>query len=61
MRIVKSEKIFFSQKEADIWYDFEEILNGLKRECECPDILNTVGKILGHMSYLWEIVEGSVE
>ena len=57
MRIVKSEKIYFSQKEADIWYEFEEILNGLERECECPDILNTIGKILGHMSDLWEQVE----
>lgn len=57
MRIVKCEKIFFSQKEADIWYDFEEILNELKRECECPDILDTIDIILGHMSSLWEQVE----
>lgn len=60
MRIVKCEKIYFSQKEADIWYDFEEILNGLKRGSECPDTLDTINIILDHMSDLWEKV-GDVE
>lgn len=60
MRIVKCEKIYFSQKEADTWYEFEEILNELKRECECPDILNTIDIILDHISDLWEQV-GDVE
>lgn len=57
MRIVKSEKIFFSQKEADIWYEFEEILNGLKRESNNSDVIYHINIIFDHMSGLWEQVE----
>ena len=57
MRIVKSEKIYFSQKEADTWYEFEEILNGLERECECPDTKDLIRRIQSLLCNLWEKVE----
>lgn len=57
MRIEKREMIFLSQKEADIWTKFLQILEGIERESENPDILNHISEIVGHMSDLWEEVE----
>lgn len=57
MRIVKCEKIFISQKEADIWTKFSQILEGIERESENPYILDIISQITGNMSDLWEEVE----
>ena len=56
MRIVKYEKLYLSQKEYDIWNDFEKILNGLERECECPNIKILVNNIQSYLTDLWEEV-----
>lgn len=56
MRVVKSEKIYLSQKESDIWNDFEKILSGLERECECPNIKILVNNIQSYLTDLWEEV-----
>lgn len=56
-KCVKREMIFLSQKEADIWTKFLQILEGIERESENPDILNHISEIVGHMSDLWEEVE----
>ena len=57
MRIEKREMIFLSQKEADIWTKFSQILEGIERESENPYILDIISEITGHMSDLWEEVE----
>ena len=57
MRIEKREVSFLSRKEADIWTEFSQILEGIKKESENPYILNTTSKIIGHMSDLWEEAE----
>lgn len=57
MKIVKCEKIYLSQKESDIWNDFEKILNELERECECPNIKILVNNIQSYLTDLWEEVE----
>lgn len=57
MRIEKREAIFLSQKEADTWTKFSQILEGIERETENPYILNIISEITGHMSDLWEEVE----
>ena len=57
MRIEKKEVIYLSQKEADTWTKFTQILEGIKKESENPYILNTTSKIIGHMSDLWEEAE----
>ena len=57
MRIEKREMIFLSQKEADTWTKFSQILEGLKRESENPYVLDLISEIVGHMSDLWEEVE----
>lgn len=57
MRIVKSEKIFLSQNEYDIWVKFENMLKGLERGCECPDTINLIIKIQSYLCDLWEEVE----
>ena len=38
MRIVRTEKIFLSQNEADTWIKFSQILEGLERESKNPDV-----------------------
>lgn len=60
MRIEKREVIYLSQKEADIWTKFSQILEGIRRETESPDIYNTICEIIGHMSDLWEEI-GDIE
>ncbi|MBQ4122264.1 hypothetical protein IJD44_00845 [bacterium] len=57
MRIVKCEKIFLSQNEADVWANFNLILEGLERGSESPDIGNLVCKILSLLDKLWEEIE----
>lgn len=57
MRIKKREVIFLSQKEADIWTKFSQILEGIERESENPYILDIISEIIGHMADLWEEVE----
>ena len=60
MRIEKREVIFLSQKEADIWTKFSQILEGIEKESENPYILDIISEIVGHMSNLWEEV-GDIE
>lgn len=57
MRIEQREMIYLSQKEADIWAKFSQILEGLERESENPYILDIISEIIGRMSDLWEEVE----
>lgn len=57
MRIEKREVIFLSQKEADIWTKFSQILEGIEKESKNPYILDIISEIVGHMSDLWEEVE----
>ena len=57
MRIEKREMIYLSQKEADIWTKFSQILEGIEKESENPYILDIISEIVGHMSDLWEEVE----
>ena len=57
MRIVKCEKIFLSQKEEDTWTSFDQILSGLKREIENPDIKELICEIQSLLFDLHEEVE----
>ena len=57
MKIIKSEKIYLSQKEADTWTEFSQILEELEKESENPYILDIIDDIIGRMSVLWEEVE----
>lgn len=57
MRVEKREVIFLSQKEADTWTKFSQILEGIERETESPLILDLISEITGNMSDLWEEVE----
>lgn len=57
MRIETREMIFLSQKEADIWIKFSQILEGIEKESENPYVLDIISEIVGHMSDLWEEVE----
>lgn len=58
MRIVKSEKIYLSQNESVTWTEFSQILEGLQRECECPDTIDLIDKIQSYLCDLWEEIEG---
>lgn len=57
MRIVKCEKIFLSQNEADTWTSFDQILEGLERGCENPETIILINKIQSLLSDLWEEIE----
>lgn len=57
MRVEKREVIFLSQKEADTWTKFSQILEGIERESENQYILDLISEITGNMSDLWEEVE----
>ena len=57
MRIEKREVIFLSQNEAVTWTKFEQILEGLERESNNPDILTLIGNIQNCLSDLWEEIE----
>lgn len=54
MKVVKCEKIFLSQEEADTWRKFSQILEELEKESENPYILDIIGEISSLMSDLWE-------
>lgn len=57
MRIEKKETIFLSQKEANIWTEFSQILEEIKRESEDPYIIDHIDKITFYISDLSEEVE----
>ena len=57
MRVVKCEKIFLSQNEADIWTEFDQLLEGLERGYECPDTIILINKIQSCLCDLWEEIE----
>lgn len=57
MKIEKREVIFLSQKEADTWTKFSQILEEIEKETGSPYILDIVSKIIVHMADLWEEVE----
>ena len=57
MRIEKREMIFLSQKEADTWADFQQILEGIERNSNNQNVLYHIGEIIGHMSDLWEEID----
>lgn len=58
MRVIKCEKIFLSQNEADTWTKFSQILEGLEKESKNPYVLDIVSEIIVNMSDLWkEIVD----
>lgn len=57
MRIEKREVIFLSQEERDTWDVFDKILEGIEKESNDPNILDTISEIIGHLSDLWESVE----
>ena len=57
MKVVKCERIFLSQNEADTWTKFSQILEGLKRESENPYVLDIINEIIVNMSDLWEEIE----
>lgn len=61
MRIVKSEKIYLSQNEADIWVDFVRILDSLERQSENPQILNLTNNIKACLNNLFKKIEGIEE
>ena len=57
MRIVKCEKIFLSQNEADTWTSFDQILEGLERGSESPETVMLINKIQSLLDDLWGEVE----
>ena len=57
MRIVRTEKIFLSQNEADTWTKFSQILDGLERESKNPDVSSLTNLIQDLLNDLWENVE----
>ena len=57
MRIVKSEKIFLSQEEAETWTNFSLILEEIEEESEDSHILDLISDITGSMTDLWEEIE----
>ena len=57
MRIVRTEKIFLSQNEADIWAKFSQILDGLERESKNPDVSSLTNLVQDLLNDLWKNVE----
>lgn len=57
MRIVKCEKIYLSQNEAEVFRKFGEILDGLERECEKPKTVDILFDLQRNLESLWEEVE----
>ena len=53
MRIVKTEKIFLSQNEADILNAFGIILEGLEKGCKNPDNVNLIKRTQFCLEDLW--------
>lgn len=57
MRIVKSEKIFLSQEESDIYTNFCILLERLKNSSEDSETVSLVENIENLLSDLWEKIE----
>ena len=57
MRIEKRETIFLSQKEANTWTEFQEILEAIERNSNNQNVLYLTGEIISHMADLWEEIE----
>ena len=57
MRIVRTEKIFLSQNEADTWIKFSQILDGLERESKNPDVSSLTNLVQDLLNDLWKNVE----
>ena len=57
MRIVRTEKIFLSQSEADTWTKFSQILDGLERESKNPDVSSLTNLVQDLLNDLWKNVE----
>ena len=57
MKVVKCEKIYLSQNEADTWTKFSQILEGIERESENPDIKDLVLEIKSCLCALWDGIE----
>ena len=57
MRIEKREMIFLSQNEADTWTKFSQILKGIERESENPDIKDLVLETKSCLNALWDGIE----
>lgn len=57
MRIVKEEKIYLSQNEADAWTKFDEILLGIERGSENPNTTKLINRIQCLLVDLWEVIE----
>ena len=58
MRIEKREMIFLSQKEAETWTEFQQILEEIERNSNNQNVLYYTGEIIGHMADLWEEIDG---
>lgn len=61
MRIVRSERIVLSQNESDIWIKFNNILLGLARGTQNPNIEKTISEIQDLLNELWEEIDVEVE
>ena len=57
MRIVRTEKIFLSQNEADTWTKFSQILDGLERESKNPDVSSLTNLVQDLLNDLWKNVK----
>ena len=57
MRIVRTEKIFLSQNEADTWTKFSQILEGLERESKNPEGSSLTNLVQDLLNDLWKNVE----
>lgn len=57
MRIEKREMIFLSQNEADTWTKFSQILEGIERESENPDVKDLVLETKSCLNALWDGIE----
>ena len=57
MRIVRTEKIFLSQNEADTWTKFSQILDGLERESKNPDVSSLTNLVQELLNDLWKNVD----
>lgn len=57
MRIVKCEKIYLSQNEADTWTAFEQMLESIERTTENPEMKTLIGNIQSYLIDLWNETE----
>ena len=57
MRIVRTEKIFLSQNEADTWTKFSQILEDLEVGSENVETSSLVDLIQNLLDDLWKILE----